>query len=122
MARKLVQPDEVDPEAEDLIGTAPRAHTSDDQPRRNTADDAHPGDAYAVTAGELRQFIEQWEQLDDEKKNIAAQQKEIMDEAKGRGYDTKAIRKIIAERKAQPDALAEFNSVLDIYREALGMV
>lgn len=123
MARALTQPDELDPEADDLIGTPPRrAHTSDGQPRRNSAEDAHPGDPYAVTTGELRQFIERWERLEAEKKDIADQQKEIMDEAKGRGYDTKAIRKIIAERKIKPDVLAELNSVLDVYRHAMGMI
>ncbi|WP_435370334.1 DUF2312 domain-containing protein [Epibacterium ulvae] len=43
-------------------------------------------ESYRVTAGELRQFIEQFERLDEEKKSIAEQQKEIMAEAKARGY------------------------------------
>jgi uncharacterized protein (UPF0335 family) len=76
--------------------------------------------AYAVTADELRQFIERYEQLEREKKDIAEQQKEVMAEAKGRGYDNKVIRKLIAERKRKPDDLAEEQAVLDLYREALG--
>ena len=78
-------------------------------------------DAYAVTADELRQFIERFEQLDAEKKDIADQQKEVMAEAKGRGYDTKVIRKIIAMRKRKPDEIAEEEAVLEVYKAALGM-
>ena len=48
-------------------------------------------DPYAVTADELRQFIERFEQLESEKKDVAEQQKELMAEAKGRGYDTKVM-------------------------------
>ena len=54
---------------------------------------------YNVTAEELRQFIERYEHLEAEKKDITEQQKEVMAEAKGRGYDTKVIRKVIALRK-----------------------
>ncbi|MCC5959260.1 DUF2312 domain-containing protein [Roseinatronobacter sp. S2] len=79
-------------------------------------------DAYNVTADELRQFIERYEHLDAEKKDIADQQKEVMAEAKGRGYDTKVLRKIIAMRKRKPDEIAEEEAVLDLYKAALGMV
>ena len=76
---------------------------------------------YRVTADELRQFIEQLERLDAEKKDIAEQQKEVMAEAKARGYDTKILRKVIALRKRDKDDIAEEEAVLDMYREALGM-
>ena len=79
-------------------------------------------DAYAVTADELRQFIERYEHLDAEKADIADQQKEVMAEAKGRGYDTSAIRKIIAMRKRDKDDLAEEEAILEMYKSALGMV
>ena len=55
--------------------------------------------AYSVAADELRQFIEQFEQLEAEKKDIAERQKEVMAEAKARGYDTKVMKKIVALRK-----------------------
>ena len=77
--------------------------------------------AYRVTADELRQFIERYEQLESEKKDIADQQKDVMAEAKGRGYDTKAMRKIIAIRKRKPDELAEEEAILEVYKQALGM-
>lgn len=76
---------------------------------------------YRVTADELRQFIERIERLDSEKKDIAEQQKEVMAEAKGRGYDTKILRKVIALRKRDKDDIAEEEAVLEMYKEALGM-
>jgi uncharacterized protein (UPF0335 family) len=82
---------------------------------------ADANDPYAVTADELRQFIERFEQLDSEKKDVAEQQKELMAEAKGRGYDTKVMRKVIALRKRKPDELAEEEAVLEVYKAALGM-
>ena len=84
-------------------------------------DDMNSDSNYRVTADELRQFIERFERLEAEKKDIADQQKEVMAEAKGRGYDTKALRTIIALRKKKPDEIAEEEAVLDLYKAALGM-
>ena len=78
-------------------------------------------DPYAVTADELRQFIERFEQLESEKADIAEQQKELMAEAKGRGYDTAVMRQVIALRKKKPDQVAEQEAVLELYKQALGM-
>lgn len=77
--------------------------------------------SYRVTADELRQFVERYERLEQEKKDIADQQKEVMAEAKGRGYDTKAMRKLIALRKKSADQISEEEAILDMYKEALGM-
>ena len=77
--------------------------------------------AYNVTADELRQFIEQFEHLEAEKKDITEQQKDIMSEAKARGYDTAVMKKIIAMRRRDRDDLAEEEAILDIYKQALGM-
>ena len=77
--------------------------------------------SYRVTADELRQFVERYERLEIEKKDIADQQKEIMAEAKGRGYDTKVLRKIVALRKRDVNEIAEEEAVLAMYKEALGM-
>ena len=78
-------------------------------------------DSYQVSAEELRQFIERYERFDAEKRDIAEHQKEVMAEAKGRGYDTKAMRRIIALRKKTRDQLAEEEAVEALYREALGL-
>ena len=80
-----------------------------------------PINAYTVTADELRQFIERFEQLDSEKKDLAEQQKELMAEAKGRGYDTRILKMVVAMRKRKPDDLAEEEAVLEVYKAALGM-
>lgn len=77
---------------------------------------------YNVTADELRQFIERYEHLEAEKKDITEQQKEVMAEAKGRGYDTKVMRKVIALRKRDADDIAEEEAVLEMYKSALGMM
>ena len=77
--------------------------------------------SYRVTAGELRQFIERFERLEEEKKEIVDLQKEVMAEAKGRGYHIKVMRKVIALRKRDKDDLAEEEALLETYKEALGM-
>lgn len=89
------------------------AHTSDGK--------ARPNDTYSVTAEELKQFIERVEQLEIEKKDVAEQIKETMAEAKGRGYDTKILRKIIAIRKRKHDEMAEEKVILLLYAQALGI-
>ena len=85
------------------------------------SDASAPDDSYNVTAEELRQFVERFERLEEEKKEIADQQKEVMAEAKGRGYDTKVMRKVIALRKRDRDDVAEEEAVLEMYKTALGM-
>ncbi len=77
--------------------------------------------AFRVTAGELRQFVERYERLEEEKKAIADHQKEVMAEAKGRGYDVKVLKKLIALRKKDPQDISEEEAILQVYREALGM-
>ncbi|MDO5658905.1 MAG: DUF2312 domain-containing protein [Paracoccus sp. (in: a-proteobacteria)] len=77
--------------------------------------------SYNVAADELRQFIEQYEQLEAEKKDITERQKEVMAEAKARGYDTKVMKKVIALRKRDRDDIAEEEAILEMYKAALGM-
>ncbi len=76
---------------------------------------------YKVTASELRQFVERYERLEAEKKDIADQQKEVLAEARGRGYDAKILRKIIALRKREPADVSEEEAILELYKQALGM-
>lgn len=80
-----------------------------------------PTDACAVTAEELRQFIERAEQLRREKQELDEQEKELFAEARARGYDTGVMRKLIALRKRKPDDLAEEEATLEMYKAALGM-
>lgn len=79
-------------------------------------------ETYQVTADELRQFIERIERLEQEKKDIADQIKEVFAESKSRGFDAKALKSIISLRKKDKDQLAEEEAVLELYKEALGMV
>ncbi len=76
--------------------------------------------AYGIAAGELRQFIEQYEQLEAEKKDVAERQKELMAEAKVRGYDTKVMRLVISRRRRDKDAIAEEEAILEMYLAAMG--
>lgn len=75
----------------------------------------------SVTADELRQFIERAEQLTLEKQALQGDISDLFAEAKGRGYDTKVMKKIIALRKRKADDVAEEEAILDIYKSALGM-
>lgn len=76
-------------------------------------------ETYKVAAGDLRQFIARFERLDEGKKEIAEQQKEVLAEARASGYDVKVLRKLIALRKKDPAVVAEEEAILDLYREAL---
>ncbi|SOC11358.1 uncharacterized protein (UPF0335 family) [Rhodobacter sp. JA431] len=95
----------------------------DQLPMKETQADKDVRDrVYNVAAEELRQFIEQYEHLEAEKKDITEQQKDVMAEAKARGYDTKVMKKIIALRKRDKNDVAEEEAIMDIYKSALGMV
>ena len=74
-----------------------------------------------ITEDELRAFVERYERLEQEKKDIAAGQKEVMAEAKGRGYEPKVLRQIVALRKRSPDDISEEEAILELYKTALGM-
>ena len=79
-------------------------------------------DPYAVTADELRQFIERAEAQIASNQDGAEVLKEIFSEAKDRGYDTVVMKKVIALRKRKPDDIAEEDAVMELYKSALGMV
>lgn len=83
-------------------------------------DDESPVEgSYRVTAAELRQFIERIERLDQEIADIRESRKEVLSEAKSRGYDTKILQQVIRERKKASDAREEEKSLFDLYWEAL---
>ncbi|ANB36183.1 hypothetical protein A6024_11770 [Rhodovulum sulfidophilum] len=89
--------------------------------KETAEDEAVREKTYRVVADELRGFIERFETLAEEKAAIGDQQKAVMAEAKARGYDTKALRRLIALRKRHAEDIAEEEAVLQLYREALGM-
>ena len=71
--------------------------------------------------GQLRSFIERIERLEEEKKAIAADIKEVYAEAKGTGFDTKIMRKVVSLRKKDAAERQEEEAILDLYLSALGM-
>ncbi|MCL4065313.1 DUF2312 domain-containing protein [Pseudomonas sp. GX19020] len=89
--------------------------------KETEADKKVTSDAFSVTGDELRQLIERIEQFEAEKKDISEQLKEVYAEAKGRGFDTKALRKIVSLRKQDPDERQEAEAILEVYMTALGM-
>ena len=77
--------------------------------------------AGTVNSGHLKAFVERIERLEDEKKAIADDVKDVYAEAKGNGFDVKIIRKIVALRKQDRDRRREEEEILDLYLAALDM-
>src|SRR5262249_43488144 len=78
-------------------------------------------DVDGVAAGQLKQFVARIERLEEEKKTLQEDIKEVYAEAKGRGFDVKILRKVIALRKKDADERDEEEALLDVYLPALGM-
>jgi len=75
----------------------------------------------AVAADQLRLFIERIERLEEEKKGIADDIKDVYAEAKSTGYDTKTMRAIVRLRKLETHTRQEMDALLETYRNALGL-
>ena len=75
-----------------------------------------------VAVEQLKSIIERIERLEEEKSNVACDIKEVYSEAKGNGFDVKAIREIIKQRKQDEADREEQELILDTYRRALGMI
>lgn len=75
-----------------------------------------------VAAGQLRAFVERIERLEEEKQTIADDIKDVYAEAKGTGFDVKALRTIVRLRKKDQAEREEEETILDLYKSALGMV
>ena len=78
-------------------------------------------DSGGIAADRLRSFIERIERMEEEKKAIADDIKEIYAEAKGNGFDTKVLRQIIRIRKQDASERMEQEALLELYMAALGM-
>ena len=76
----------------------------------------------SVAGDQLKSYVERVERLEEEKKGIATDIRDVYGEAKAMGYDTKAMRKIVAIRKMDADTRAEQEAILDTYLHALGMI
>ncbi len=76
----------------------------------------------SVAQGQLRSIVERIERLEEEKAAIAADIKEVYAEAKGNGFDTKVLRKIVRMRKVDRAEREEEEAILEVYMAALGML
>lgn len=106
--------------AKKLAGKDPMAERGNDEMFSGT--EMGTDAVQTIAAGQLRAFIERVERLEEEKKTISEDIREIFSEAKGTGFDTKAIRTIIRLRKKDQAEREEEESILDLYKSALGMV
>ena len=79
-------------------------------------------DVGGIAGEQLRSFIERIERLEEEKRTLSADIKDVYAEAKGNGFDTKIIREIIKIRRMDEDDLDEQETLLDVYKRALGML
>jgi uncharacterized protein (UPF0335 family) len=77
--------------------------------------------AGAINASHLRAFIERIERLEEEKKALAGDIKDVFGEAKANGFDVKVMRKILSMRRQDRDRRIEEETILDLYLNALGM-
>ena len=80
---------------------------------------AEPG---GVAAGQLRSFVERIERLEEDKKAIADDIKDVFAEAKANGFDTKILRQVVRLRKQDSAERQEQEALLDLYMHALGMI
>ena len=72
-----------------------------------------------VSAPEIRQLVEKFERLEVERQEVMEQQREVMKEAKAHGYNTKILRRVVALRKRDPDAVSNEEALLRLYLDAL---
>lgn len=93
----------------------PKAPASD-----RTVDSSH-NSVGGIATERLRSFVERVERLEEEKRALAADIKEVFAEAKGTGFDPKIMRMVIRLRRMDRDDLDEQEALLDVYKRALGM-
>jgi uncharacterized protein (UPF0335 family) len=89
------------------------------EPGHNSGDDAAQWGN--ISAERLRGLIERIERLEEEKKGLSSDIKDIFAEAKSAGFDVKVMRQLIRLRKQEPAEVEEHETLLDVYRRALGM-
>ena len=84
-------------------------------------DDREDAEVGGIAADRLRSIVERIERLEEERKGLADNIKDIFAEAKSAGFDVKVVRQIISIRKKEPAEVEEQETLLDLYRRALGM-
>jgi uncharacterized protein (UPF0335 family) len=99
-------------------GTTRALQRKDDRVSETAEQDTEVG---GIAADRLRSIVERIERLEEERKALAGDIKDIYAEAKSAGFDVKVIRQIISIRKKEPAEVEEQETLLDLYRRALGM-
>jgi uncharacterized protein (UPF0335 family) len=89
---------------------------------KEMADDESNAQIGGIAAEALRQFVERIERLEEEKKALSADIKDVYGQAKSQGFDVKILRKIISLRKMEDQEREEVDQLLELYKAALGMV
>ncbi len=74
-----------------------------------------------IAADQLKQYIDRIERLESDKADISDDIKQVFDEAKANGFDTKIMKQVLKIKKMDKDSLAEQETVLELYRSALGL-
>ncbi|MGL4490540.1 MAG: DUF2312 domain-containing protein [Rhizobiaceae bacterium] len=74
-----------------------------------------------VASGQLRAFVERIERLDEDVKALNDDRKEVYSEARGTGFDVKALKEVVRLRRMDQNARQEAEAILDLYKNALGM-
>jgi len=89
-------------------------------PRQTDVEDppANPG---GIAADRLRSLVERIERLEEERKSLGGDIRDVFAEAKSAGFDVKVLRALLAIRRQEPAAVQEHETLLDLYRQALGM-
>lgn len=93
-----------------------------DQPDNQSGASTKSPFTNAEPGARLRSVIERIERLEEEKKNIADDIRDIYLEAKSEGYDVKVLRKLVSLRKKDPDKRREEDELLDLYMSTIGMI
>jgi uncharacterized protein (UPF0335 family) len=108
IGREMAATDAAQVDLEEVTGVQPA------QARREA-------EAGGIAADRLRSIVERIERLDQERKGIAENIKDIFTEAKSAGFDVKVVRRLLSIRKKEPAEVEEQETLLDLYRRALGM-
>lgn len=99
----------------EVVQLNPETEDGDEEQKLKTTSTRTVG----TTADRLRSFIQRVERLEEDKKGIADDIKEVYSEAKGEGFDVKVLRKVIALRKKDPEEVAEEEELLELYMSAI---
>jgi uncharacterized protein (UPF0335 family) len=99
----------------DVVQLNPAVEEDEDEQKLQTTSTRTVG----TTADRLKNFIMRIERLEEDKKGIADDIKEVYGEAKGEGFDVKVLRKVVALRKKDPEELAEEEELLELYMSAI---